>query len=58
MGWSAKYALLIATSTIVTYLSGYLIDKVIAKESLLDADSLEEAARLKKQRGYMRKYRG
>lgn len=49
MGWSAKYALLIATSTIVTYLSGYLIDKVMAKESLLDADSLEEAARLKKQ---------
>lgn len=27
MGWNAKYALLIATSTVITYLSGIFIDK-------------------------------
>jgi len=27
MGWNAKYALLIATSTIITYLSGIIIDR-------------------------------
>ena len=43
MSWNAKYALLILASTIVTYLSGLLIEKV--KRADYDAD---KKVRLKK----------
>lgn len=37
MGWNAKYALLMAFSTVVTYVSGLIIDKANSKKLLLMA---------------------
>lgn len=36
MGWNSRYAILIALSTVITYLSGMLLDKINQKESKND----------------------
>lgn len=49
MGWSAKYALLIAASTIITYISGLMLDRLDKKADIpLDDELYDENAVLKK----------
>ena len=45
MGWNAKYAILIAVSTIITYLSGVFIERI---DSNKEAKAVTEIMRYKK----------
>ena len=45
MGWNAKYAILIAVSTIITYLSGVFIERI---DSNKEAKTVKEIMRYKK----------